>query len=597
MRRTVLAVLAVVMALVLASCSTSSKPAASSSGATFTTIDEAHPITAGAPINPFNPAGNTFDSYDQMELGYPANSAANPNAYFPAIAKSWTTVDGGSALDVEIQPKARWSNGTEVTAADVKLSTAIAFTQGTQPSNLSGVTILSPKEIRFNTIPGSQNQLFIADVLDITVVPTSVYAREVPADIWSIIKAEEYTGTNKALQKEATAAEAKLTTIGKKISAFGPAKDVSAGPFVLERLNPGEALLVKNKYFFDASKISPTQVVMRNYTGNEQIWSYLISGQLSAAPFTAMPNNVLHEILSTKGNEKVTSPSFVAASLAFNEKDYPWGILDVRKAMAYLLNRTEIAKVGEGAAGIPAEDQTGTIDSIVPEFLSSSQIAALNPYRYSPSTAASLLRTSGFTERGGKWYLPDGKPFTITIETVSGFSDWIAAGSYMAAKLSGFGIPTTSSIASSYAAYLTNLAAGDYAVGFWLTALGPSVVNAYDRIWGTDDGFTAVGDTTRHAATGDWLNTPTTYTLPHYGTINPGQLTTSLNFVSPARAKSVVAELSAAADEELPMIALWDYINVQFVNTNDFTDFPIGHPGLLDDPPGVWMWNGFVHAK
>lgn len=599
MKRLFLVPLGVAISLVTASCTTSSPSATAGAtgGATFTTIDEAHPITSGAPMNPFNTSGNTFDSYDQMELGYPMNSAVNPNAYFPALAASWKLVNNATALDVFLQPHAKWSNGSEVSSADVKLSAAIAFTQGSQPSNLASVAILGPKEIQFTALPGSKNQLFTADVLNMTVVPASVYGAQVPADIWSTIATSEYTGTAPAQKKAATAAATALTALGKKISAFAPATDVSAGPFVLKRLNPGEALLVKNPDFFDAAAISPHEVVMRNYTGNQQIWSYLISGQLNAAPFTAMPNNVLHEILATKGNQKVTSPSYVSASLAFNEKDYPWGILKVRKAMAYLLNRQEIAKVGEGAAGIPAQYQTGTIDSIVPKFLSPSQLAGLAKYRYNPGKAASLLISAGFTKRGSAWYEPNGKPFTMTIETVSGFSDWIAAGSYMASTLSSFGIPTTSSIASSYAAYLTNLGAGKYAVGFWLTALGPAVANAYSRIWGADDGYTAIGNTTTHSATGNWLNTPTSYTLPTYGTFNPGQLATSLTSLSPSAAKPVVAELSAAADQELPMIALWDYINVQFVNTTHFTDFPVGHPGLLNDPPGVWMWNGFVRSR
>lgn len=607
MRRVAVVLVTMVAAAGLAGCSTTSAaPKASaarllssprsSSGAAFTTIDEARPLTSGAPMNPFNTSGNTFDGYDQMELGYPENSALNPNAYFPAIAASWSVVRGTGALIVHIQPKARWSNGTEVTAADVKLSTAIAFTQGTQPSNLSNVTILGPKEIRFNTIRGAQNQLFTADVLDTIVVPTSVYGREVPSDIWSIIATEEYTGTNKALVKKATAAEAKLTAIGKKIAAFAPATDVSAGPFVTVRINPGEALLAKNKYFYAASKISPSQVVIRNYTGNEQIWSYLIAGELDAAPFTAMPNNVLKEILATKGNKKVTSLSYVSASLAFNEKDYPWGMLAARKAMAYLLNRPKVAEVGEGAAGIPVKYQTGTIDAIVPQFLNPSQVHALNLYKYSTAMATKTLDQAGFKKKGGQWYMPNGKPWKITIETVSGFSDWIAAGSYMASELSSFGIPTTSSIASSYALYLTDLAAGDYSVGFWLTALGPDVASAYSRIWGSDDGFTAVGPKTEHSSVGDWLNTPTTYKL-NGRTVNPGVLTNELSTLSPAGQRPVVAELSALADQQLPVIGLWDYINVQFVNTLHFDDFPIGRDGLLNDPPGVWMFNGYVHAR
>ncbi len=588
------AVTGLVAAAMLSACSSGGTGATSSGGGVFTTVNEAHPITAGAPMNPFNPSGNTFDSYDQMELGYPKSVALNPNAFFPALAASWQLENNGLRLVVHLQPRARWSTGAPVTAEDVKLSAAIAFTQGTQPSNLENVTILGPKELAFNAIPGTTNQLFTSEVLDITVVPTSVYGTEVPADIWSTIAKAEYTGTAKPRVAAATKAQATLASLGKTIAAFAPATDVSAGPFVLKRLNPGEALLVRNPDFYNVGAISPAEVEMRNYTGNQQIWNYLIAGELDAAPYTAMPENVLHSILATKGNQEVTSPSFVAAALAFNEKDYPYGLLAVRKAFAYLLNRQEITKVGEAVSGTATKYQVGLIDSIVPAWLSPAQRTHLHLYPYDPAKAKALLEGAGFTERGGSWYLPNGHPWSVTIETVSGFSDWIAAGKFMASELTSFGIPATMSIASSYAEYLKELALGDYSVGFWLNALGPSVYNAYSRIWGSDDGYNVVGNSVQRSSTGNWLNAPATYTLPSVGTINPAKLTAQLSELSSTAAKPVVAELAEADNLELPMINLWNYINVQFVNTTRFTDFPIGHNSLLNDPPGLWMINGFV---
>lgn len=588
--------LGAVAPMLLAACSSGGKAASASNGGIFTTVNEAHPITAGAPMNPFNASGNTFDSYDQLELGYSAFSPTNPNASFPALAASWSLGANGS-LTVHLQPKARWSNGAPVTARDVKDSVAIAFTQGTQPSNLASVTILGQKEIRFNTIPGTTNQLFTAEVLATTVVPASVYGKELPSNIWSTITASTYTGSNPARAAAARKAQATLTALGKKIAAFAPAKDVSAGPFVLVRLNPGEALLTANPYFWARSKIAPKEVVMRNYTGNQQIWNYLIAGQLDAAPYTAMPTNVLDEILRTAGNKELKSPAYVAASLAFDEKDYPYGLTAVRQAIAYVLNRKQITKVGESVSGQPVRYQTGIIDSIAPKWLSHQELASLNPYSLDPAKAAALLKSAHFTKRGGQWYLPSGKPWTMSIESVSGFSDWIAAGKFMASELSSFGIPTTESIAPDYATYLANLAKGDYPVAFWLTALGPSVADAYDRIWGPNDGFVAVGNTVQHHTAGNWMNTPTSYDLPSIGRVQPGTLTGELTALTGSAAKAAVAKLAAADNAELPVIGLWDYVNVQFVNDKHFTDWPVGQPGLLNDPAGVWMMQGYVHAK
>ena len=74
---------------------------------------------------------------------------------------------------------------------------------------------------------------------------------------------------------------------------------------------------------------------MLHYSGNQQIWSYLQAGRLDAAPYTAMPANVLSQVLAA-GNTRIDTPSLVAASLAFDQATYPYGLLAVRQALAYL---------------------------------------------------------------------------------------------------------------------------------------------------------------------------------------------------------------------------------------------------------------------
>ncbi len=554
--------------------------------AIFTTIDETHQITSGAPMNPYNASGNSFGTYDQIALGYNANNSLNPNESYPGIASSWTLQSHGDLL-VHIQPNAGWSDGKPVTATDIKTSAAIAFAEGTQPSNLQSVKVMGTKEISFIPKPGSTNQLFTSEALQTIVVPSFEYDAELPSNVWSTIAASLKTGA--AAKKAQTA----LAALGKKIDGFSPKTDISAGPFYIERFNSGEALLGRNTHFFAASKIAPKQVIVRNYTGNAEIWQYLEGGELSFAPYTSMPTNVRNRILAASGNKESDALTYVGAALAFNEKDYPYGITKVRQALAYLLNRTEITKVAESVSGNAAKTQTGMIDSIVPSWLTSAQSAKLNPYDYSPSKATALLTSAGFKKKGGQWYEPNGKPWSLTIEAVNGFSDWIAADSYMTKQLSAFGIKASSAIAADYPTYLSNIAHGDYPIGFWLNALGPAIYNAYARVWGSN--VNAVGSTPSPTK-GNFLHTPATYDVAGVGTINPNTLTESLPNLSTAQAKPVVAKLAAAYSQELPMITLWNYRTVQFYNDTHFTDFPTAQ-GYLNQAPGLWMWSGFVHAR
>ena len=570
----------------MACCATglvASAGAASASSSIFVSIDETHPITIGAPMNPYNTKGNSFDSYDQMELGYSQYNGLHPDAEFPALAATWKSVPGG--LDVYLQAKADWSNGQPVTSTDVQTSAANAFIMGTQPPNLASVSVLGPKEIRFNEEKGTHNQLFAAQVLGTIIVPNSEYGPLLPSDIWSVISASE--GKGAAAKK----AKATLEKLAPTIEDFAPKTDISAGPFYIARLNAGEALLVKNKYFFDASKISPEEVELRNYTGNAEIWNYMEAGELDFAPYTAMPTNVLHQVLRA-GNKEVIAPSFVAVALAFDEARYPYGIPAVREALAYLLNRKEITKVGEPVSGTAVKYQTGLVDSVAAQWLPSSELAKLNPYNYDPAKATSLLKHAGFTERNGKWYMPNGKVWKMTLDTPSGFSDWDAAAVYMSHQLSAFGIPTSVATAPDYATYLTDIANGDYATAFWLNALGPAVYNAFARVWGNN--VTSSGN--QLTTKGSFLHTPATFKTDGYGTVALNTLTEGLENKTTVQAKPVVAKLAAAYNQELPMITIWDYTLVQFVTNKHFVDWPTSS-GLLNNPPGLWMWNGYVHAK
>ncbi|QSO47832.1 ABC transporter substrate-binding protein [Alicyclobacillus mengziensis] len=612
-RAALLAVLATAGAgLLVVGCggttSNGTNAAANTSGGTsakqavFTTIDENHAITAGAPLNPFNANGNTFLGYDVYQLGWSKNSATNVNAFYPGLAASWTVNSAGTKVTVTLQPNAKWSDGTPVTANDIKTSMAIAFTQGNaQAFYLGSVKTIGSNQVEFDELPGQHYNLFLANILEQAIVPASVYGSQLPSNIWTIIDQANYQGTNPTKVAAAKSANSQLTAIGKKIASFSPAKDVSAGPFVVKSLNPGEAVLTKNPYFYNASNVKVDQVVFRNYTGNQQIWNYLIGGQLDAAPFTAMPSDIMTKILATKSNQKVVSPSYVAAALAFNESTYPYNMLQVRQALAYIINRNAVQKVAEPAVGTVDNYTDGMVNAATQSWLTSSQISQMHKYAYNTAKATQLLQQAGFKKQGNQWIMPNGKPWTATIYTVNGFNDWIEAAKVMSTEMSSFGIQTSPQMISSYPQYLKELAAGKYAIGFWLDALGPAAYNTYARIYGVPDGYNIVGGKLVHypasdTTKGNWIGLPQTVKLPDGTTVNPGQLTNSLNSLSQAQQKPVVQQLALATNENVPLIELWDYINVQFVNNSRFTDFPTS-PGMLDNPPGVWIGSGYVQPK
>ncbi|MBA3365123.1 MAG: ABC transporter substrate-binding protein [Actinobacteria bacterium] len=576
---------------------------------TFTTVYAFHAISPGAPRNPFNPLGNAFTSFDQMVLGWSKNDPKAPNTGFvPGIAQRWKLSRGGRRVTLWIQPNARWSDGSHVTAQDVRTSIALNYirlgsaTSLTPTFNVGSIRLLGRKSLQIDQVPGTNYKLYLRTLLLFFVVPDSQYRELLPANVWQLISTAQYSGEDKARLDAAADALARLAQISRQTAAFEPEKYVAAGPFVLQRVNAGEAVLVKNRYYYAAAKIAPRQVVLRNYTGNQQIWNYLISGQLDYAPFTAMPTNIYKRILQTKGNRSVFSTNYVAAALAFNQSYAPYGMKAARQALAHVIDRGAVRRVGQPVSGTVARWTDGMVEKMAMDWLSPADRKRLNPYSYNVRKATSLLQKAGFSKVDGTWRLPNGERWEIKLHTVSGFSDWIVASSLIANMLTRFGIPTEPVLAPNYSTYLQNIAAGNYAVGWWLTALGPSTYTAFQRVYGPNNGYNLLGSRlVRYKPEdkkGNWLNSQGTVKIPKYGTVNPGKLASDLGQVrNPKTERQIVTKLALATNTQLPMLELWNYIRVNFVNTNRWTNFPVKNEAMLANQPGVWMTRGYVRPK
>ncbi|MGI5488463.1 ABC transporter substrate-binding protein [Microtetraspora malaysiensis] len=582
--------------------STSTGGSSASGGGLYTTIDGDKPgLDVNGPINPWHPKGNQFKGFNAMKLGWAKNTLTDPNQFYPGIAASWDIAPDNSSITLHLQPNNKWSDGKPVTAEDVKLSIALAYTQGSTAFSLdpgaagaaSDVEIVDEHTVKISQDMSNPAVTFVRGVMDSLVVPAHIWKDAVPANFWDTIKAARGEGA------EAEKARAEITAASEKVLAFAPAKDVSAGPFVLERMNPGEALLVKNKNFYNAAQVGPDQVKLLNYTGNEQIWNYLISGKLDNAPFTAVPADVMKRIGQTPGNAVVKGFSPVSVAMAFNQSKKPYDNIHVRKGLAYLINRDEVTKIASPEGGTPALTTTGIHQKPAEEWLGA-ELGQLEQYKLDAAKAEKEFKEAGLKKTGGKWTLPDGKPWKFTINVPAPFSDWVSAAKAVTSQLNEAGVSAEVLTTADYPLYLSELAAGKYDVGFWLVALGPAPYNIYQRLYGASNGWTNLGGKIKHSAPGkdgNWMGGPETIDVKGVGKINPGELTAKLNSAPEAEQKEIVGQLAKAANQDLPVIQLWDYVNTQFINTNRFTGFPENESDLLRQTSGVWLQLGMIKKK
>ncbi|GGS83825.1 peptide ABC transporter substrate-binding protein [Planobispora rosea] len=578
---------------------TTENGSAGGGGGLFTTIDVNRPgIDPNAPANPYNPKGNSFLGYNAMKLAWIKNHLTDPNQFYPGIAASWEIAPDNSSITIKLHPGNKWSDGKPVTAEDVRLSIGIAYTQGSTAFAITpgaagaaaDVQVVDDTTVKVTQDMTNPSAKFARGVLDTYVAPAHVWGGVLPADFWDKLKLSRGTGG------DAEKAREEITALGEKIIAFAPPKDVSAGPFVLERANPGEALLLKNKNFYNAANVAPDQVKFLNYTGNEQIWNYLISGKLDHAGFTAAPADVMNKIKQAPGSNIIKGYSPVAVGLAFNQSRKPYDNVHVRRGLAYLIDREQVVKVASPEGGTPAVTTSGIHQKPAQEWLGAG-LAELEPYRYDVARAEEEFKAAGLQKKDGRWTLADGTPWKVTMHAPAGFSDWISAQENIKGQLAENGVDAEVVTVADYPLYLEEIAAGKYDTGFWLIALGPAPYDIYQRLYGASNGWTNVAGEIRHAAPGkggNWMGGAEEIDVEGVGRINPGELTGRLNAADAEAAKPIMLQLAKAANQDLPVIQLWDYVNTQFTNTGRFTGWPEQDSDLLRLPAGVWIQLGMV---
>ena len=126
--------------------------------------------------------------------------------------------------------------------------------------------------------------------------------------------------------------------------------------------------------------------------------------------------------------------------LGLNEEMYPFNLTGFRQAVAYAINRTYIATVGEVGYGIPAPP-VGLSWGMYEKFITPQTRAELNPYNTNVTKAKEILKAMGFTWNSkGQLVTPNGTICSYTLLVPSNMPDWETDGLIIANELQQIGI-------------------------------------------------------------------------------------------------------------------------------------------------------------
>ena len=265
----------------------------------------------------------------------------------PVLATGCTASKNQATWTCNLRHNVKFSDGTAMTSADVKYSfdrvQKIKGDQGiwTLLSNLKSTTTNGPYQVIFH-LSG----------------PDSVWPYILSTNAGYVVEKSHYPAN-------------------KILANTDP--QVGTGPYVLTKFTPGQqAVFTANKNYW-GPKPANSGVIITYFTKSSTMKLALEQGSIDMAFETFTPTE-LTSLKSEKGISVYAKPSVNIRYLVFNVKRPPFNNINVRKAVAYLMPRQDIASR-------VWQNQVRPLYSMVPQGLPGANQAYKTIYGASPNLA------------------------------------------------------------------------------------------------------------------------------------------------------------------------------------------------------------------
>lgn len=311
----------------------------------------------------------------------------------PALADSWTLSEDGLHYTVHLNADAKWHDGADVNAEDV-VFTITYMTQNPYRflpmGNVAGAEALSDDQLRISL--KSPDTGALRTILGtMPILPEHVYGAH----------------------PDAVAFTTEAATIG-----AGPYRFVS-----YDRAQGRYLMEAAEDYYLGAPKfdqlamvkLAPGAAIEAAAAGQVDV----VSGLPLALVGKARENGLVVESAISNHPDR----------LAFNH-DGLFGDLNLRRALAHLVDRQALVEIGYQGAAVPAE--LGYFQKSSPWF----DGADVQTYALDPARAAEFFTAAGWEKSGGLWQ-KDGAPVTLRLITTNKLKKLATV---LREQLEGFGL-------------------------------------------------------------------------------------------------------------------------------------------------------------
>lgn len=348
--------------------------------------------------------------------------------YDPMIAAEYG-FDEDENYVVTLQEGVTWSDGTPVTSADLVATFNTGYLIGWSIwNNLESVEVVDDLTAKFNLVDPSP--LVERRIMVENLRPASVYGDfgEQAAQL---------------IADGVGAGEEAFDTLLTELTEFRPEEYISAGPYILlaENISDASVTLVRNEGGLNSDVVLFDEILLWN--GETEAVTPLVSGgELHYGTYGFPP--ATEAAFIEAGIDIIRGPSYNGPGLYVNHSVEPLNMVEVRQAMAHVIDREENGFVSLAESGIANECMCGISDNLVPTWISEEVADGFNFYDVDEELAAELLNSVGYSLNGdGIWANEAGETLSFELIFPAEFLDWAAAAENVTTQLNEFGFDIT----------------------------------------------------------------------------------------------------------------------------------------------------------
>ena len=398
----------------------------------FVFSDQFTPPPAGH-WNPFAP-GNVF-----WRTWYFTNE---PLAYYldgndtliPALATSWELSEDGKEFTVHLRENVKFHDGSTFTSKDVlttfyigKLYHWSIWLYLEDPPK--GLEALDNYTVVFRFKEPVSFEIIVRPMILMQLIYPYSQFGEYYERVMDLVEANATSEEFEALRSE--------------VDEYRPERPIGTNAYMFEDISTSEMILKKfPDYWRGADKLLIDKLRWIRWTSGDHWVALTLTGMLDLA-WPSLPLTSLETLEKAEWAKVMYIPQYEGPSIYINHRIYPLSVRELRVAMAYAINRTEVGIVAEGRSSIgqPIKYITGMIDAekwLPKDFIEQ----YIDEYSYNPDKAKEILDSIGFIDRDGDGIreTPNGTKLEFDLVAPSTYTTWMLAIENIATQLAKVGI-------------------------------------------------------------------------------------------------------------------------------------------------------------